>query len=491
VLHKVVRENLEEFLREARGGSEDGEGVPDFVVDELRKFLTCGSLSGGFARLKCESCGKERLVPFSCKRRAACPSCAGRRMAELAAHLVENVFPPVLVRQWVLSLPFALRYRLAWNHALSLKVLRIFWRALDRYQRKRAKKRGLVNAKTGGVTVIQRAGGALNLNVHFHLAALDGVFVEIDGELVFHKLPAPSTEDVAAIVKRVRKGVLRVLGRSRISTGKDGEDGWEDPFVEESPALASACGASVQGISAFGPRTGQRVRRIGEEPDEIVKVLKRKRHARYQGFDLHAGAPAKPEERDHLERMLRYLLRPPIAESRLRELPDGNILLTQKTKWSDGTTALVFEPLELLERLAAIIPRPQINMLIYHGVLAPNAKWRKRVVAYKRPVVQEEHSDSECGDEAEPRPPKPRYYAWADLMRRTFGYDVNACLECGGRMKLIAMIEEPAVIAKILSHLGLPTEPPQAHPARPPPEQLELPELIELDEPIDEPAFDC
>jgi hypothetical protein len=101
-------------------------------------------------------------------------------------------------------------------------------------------------------------------------------------------------------------------------------------------------------------------------------------------------------------------------------------------------------------------------MLIYQGVLAPNASLRKRVVEYKRPVVQEERSDSECGDEAEPRPPKPRYYAWADLMRRTFGYDVMACLECGGRMKLIAMIEEPAVIAKILDHLGLPTEPPPA-----------------------------
>ena len=113
VLHKVVRENLEEFLRQARGGSEDGEGVPEFVVDELRKFLACGSLSGGFARLKCETCDKERLVPFSCKRRAACPSCAGRRMAELAAHLVDNVFPPVPVRQWVLSLPFIMRYRLA------------------------------------------------------------------------------------------------------------------------------------------------------------------------------------------------------------------------------------------------------------------------------------------------------------------------------------------------------------------------------------------
>jgi ribosomal protein S27E len=516
VLHKVVRENLEEFLREARGGSEYGEGVPDFVVDELRRFLKCGSLSGGFARLKCESCGKERLVPFSCKRRAACPSCAGRRMAGLAAHLVDSVFPLVPVRQWVLSLPFLLRYRLAWNHDLARKVLRIFWRALERYQRKRAKERGLVNSRTGAVTVIQRAGGALNLNVHFHLAALDGVFVEKDGALTFVRLPAPTTEEVAALVKRIRKGVLRLLGRNRISLSTD-EGGWDDPFVEASPALAAACGASVQGISAFGPRTGQRVRRIGEEPDETGEVPKRKRHARHQGFDLHAGAPIRAEERDRLERMLRYMLRPPIAESRLRELPDGNILLMQKTKWSDGTTALVFEPLELLERLCAIIPKPQVNLLIYHGVLAPNARWRSRAVAYGR----ETDPDSERGDAVKPHPDasgssqssdpsqsspsssfRPRNTTWAELMRRTFGYDMMACLECGGRMRLIAMIEEPAVIAKILDHLGLPTKPPVARPARSPPEPLQgrpagRPSVEtgliepELDDPIDEPAFDC
>jgi hypothetical protein len=358
-------------------------------------------------------------------------------------------------------------------------------------------------------------GGALNLNVHFHLAALDGVFVEKDRAIAFVRLPAPTTEEVTALVRKIRKGVLRLLGRNRISMSTD-EGGWDDPFVEASPALAAACGASVQGISAFGPRTGQRVRRIGEEPDETVEVPKRKRHARHQGFDLHAGAPIRAEERDRLERMLRYMLRPPIAESRLRELPDGNILLTQKTKWSDGTTALVFHPLELLERLCAIIPKPQVNLLIYHGVLAPNSHWRSRAVAYGRFGKQATvESDSERRDAVHPRPDegepspvdetpvfRPRNTTWAELMRRTFGYDVMACLECGGRMRLIAMIEEPAVIAKILDHLGLPTEPPAARPARAPPEpQKGRPagrpsvetSLIEpeLDDPIDEPAFDC
>src|SRR2546427_9008335 len=86
-----------------------------FVEREMRAYLSCGVLACGFLRLKCESCGKDRLLPLSCKGRSVCPSCCGRRMADTAAHLVDSVFPHVPVRQWVLSLPFALRYRLARN----------------------------------------------------------------------------------------------------------------------------------------------------------------------------------------------------------------------------------------------------------------------------------------------------------------------------------------------------------------------------------------
>src|SRR5438034_1642698 len=92
VLHRVVRENLETFLREAADRT-DGGGLPRFVEREFREFLTCGALGRGFARVRCENCAFERLVPFSCKRRGFCPSCGGRRMAEQAAHLVDHVLP--------------------------------------------------------------------------------------------------------------------------------------------------------------------------------------------------------------------------------------------------------------------------------------------------------------------------------------------------------------------------------------------------------------
>src|SRR4029450_8146174 len=85
-----------------------------------------------FLRLHCDDCGHDRLVPFSCKRRGFCPSCGGRRMADTAAHLALRVLPAVPVRQWVLTLPYALRYRCAYDRALTTEVLRAFLRSLRR-----------------------------------------------------------------------------------------------------------------------------------------------------------------------------------------------------------------------------------------------------------------------------------------------------------------------------------------------------------------------
>ena len=107
VLYQIVRDHFETFRAQAaRAG--DGEGLPRFIEEEFEGFLGCGWLAGGFARFQCGGCGLDRLVPFSCKGRAVCPSCGGRRMAERAAHLVDHVFPEVPVRQWVLSLPHRL-----------------------------------------------------------------------------------------------------------------------------------------------------------------------------------------------------------------------------------------------------------------------------------------------------------------------------------------------------------------------------------------------
>jgi len=99
--------------------------VPRFVERELREFLDCGIPAQGVLRVHCDACGEDRLVAFSCKGRGFCPSCGGRRMADTAAHLVDRVLPAAPVRQWVLSLPFALRYLLAYDARLLGAVLRV------------------------------------------------------------------------------------------------------------------------------------------------------------------------------------------------------------------------------------------------------------------------------------------------------------------------------------------------------------------------------
>ena len=122
----------------------------------------------------------EMLLAFSCKRRGFCPSCAGRRMAQTAAHLVERVIPWVPTRQWVVSVPVPLRYWMAASQDLTAKVHTIIRTTIGQYYVNQAVTRGVARAKVqpGSVTFIQRFGSAINLNLHFHVVFLEGVYLD-------------------------------------------------------------------------------------------------------------------------------------------------------------------------------------------------------------------------------------------------------------------------------------------------------------------------
>jgi hypothetical protein len=174
-------------------------------------------------------------------------------------------------------------------------------------------------------------------------------------------------------------------------------------------------------------------------------------------------------DRARLERLCRYTLRPPVAHDRVHLTPEERIVLELRHRWSDGTTHLIFDPLELLERLAALMPRPRINLLFYYGVVGARAAWRGRL------VPSGVASSTSSLDTAAPGASAPvtldprRNYLWAELMRRTFGLDVLVCPHCGDRLVLTALIEDPQVIRRILGHLDVPTEVPATRPARSPP----------------------
>jgi hypothetical protein len=410
-------------------------------------------------------------------------------MTALAAHLVDNVFPQVPIRQWVLTVPHRVRYLLAWDHTLCRAVLAVFIRAILAFYRRRARRRGMPGGRGGTVTAIQRFGSAVNLNVHYHTLALDGVFAEAaDGHLRFHPAAPPSDAEVAQLLATIRTRVLRLLARHGFDLdGTNPSAASSDPLADESPALAGLSSAAVQGRIALGPHAGARILQIGRDPDAPWVTSRAPRHAHLEGFDLHANVAVAADHRAALERLCRYILRPPLAQERLQRTPDGRVMVGLKTPWADGTTHLLFDPLELLAKLAVLTPRPRVNTLIYHGVLAAHARGRPAAVTYagtndalpappatgaEVPAPLAAAPVAAPADSApNPTPPRPfpRNPTWALLMRRAFDFDVLACPRCGAQMTLLATIDDPRTVRRILSHLGISTEIPYPAPCRAPP----------------------
>jgi hypothetical protein len=155
LLYRIVASHYPTFVGLLAG---QGRPLPDHVQQEFEAYLECGRLEHGFLRVRCESCHGEHLVAFSFKRRGFCPSCGARRMAESAALLVDGVFPDQPVRQWVLSVPYPLRFLFASRPDITGAVLAIVYRVIATYL---ACKAGFSakRARTGAVTLIQRFGG--------------------------------------------------------------------------------------------------------------------------------------------------------------------------------------------------------------------------------------------------------------------------------------------------------------------------------------------
>ena len=168
--------------------------------------------------------------------------------------------------------------------------------------------------------------------------------------------------------------------------------------------------------------------------------------------------------RQGLEQLCRTITRPARANERVQTNAAGQVVLKLKTAWRDGTTHLVMSPLEFMQRLAALVPRPRLHLIRFHGVLAPNAKLRALVV----PQESEQHTQAAPPAEGEATCAhrRPARLSWAKLLKRVFEIDIEHCPNCGGQLKIIAAILELPVIEKILTHLGLHARAPPRAPAR-------------------------
>ncbi len=407
VLHQLVRQNLESFLAYAREHY-DG-GLPRYVEKELRSYLSCGVFSEGFTRARCDACGHDLLIAFSCHGRSVCPSCTGRRMANVAAHLVDRVLPDVPLRQYVLTLPYELRRLAAFKADVLTAFASIFVNAVFANYRTRAKRGGVDDPQCGSVNFVQRF-GSLNLHVHFHLLVLDGIFArDAQGRPVFHTAAAPSPEDLDAIVDRTARRTMTWL-RKRGYLDDSPLEARSNELPAQTALDACAAIAMGRGTVATLPRDGTQQDDAHADPDE--RPDKPALAVERDGFNLHAAVRIEAGDDLGRERLCRYGARPPLSLERLRRLPGGRV--SYRLKYVDRGRRgkhRVMAGIEFMARLAAIIAPPRYPLTRFAGVLAPRSKWRREVVP--KPRERRDGCDAARGDKpdaarTEPSRPKSR-----------------------------------------------------------------------------------
>jgi hypothetical protein len=380
VLHQLVRANLESFLAYARANYEGG--LPRYVEQEFRAYIACGDFSQGFSRAHCDACGHDLLVAFSCHGRSICPSCCGRRMANVAAHLVDRVLPDVPVRQYVLTLPYELRRLAAFKADVLTALARIFVEAVFASYRSGARRDGIESPQCGSVNFVQRF-GSLNLHVHFHLLVLDGVFArDTERRLVFHPAKAPTVAHLDTIVARTASRSIAWLRKHGYIV-----DAPLEARSNEEPAQTAldACAAIAMGRGNVSTMPRDRAKDDGHGAAAEKRQNKPALALERDGFNVHAGVRIEAGVDLGRERLARYGARPPLSLERLRRLPGGRV--AYRLKYVDRGRRgkhRVMTGIEFMARLAAIIAPPRYPLVRFAGVLAPRSAWRREVVPRPR-----------------------------------------------------------------------------------------------------------
>ncbi len=461
-LYPIIERHLPQFLDHI---AEHGTQLPRFVTQEFNDYLACGRLEHGFLRVKCNGCRHEHLVAFSCKCRGFCPSCGARRMIETSAHLIDHVIPPVPTRQWVLSFPWPVRFLYASRPDVLTRTLGVITRAIETDLIHRAGLTRQSGARSGIITLIQRFGSALNLNIHLHMIVLDGAYTFDDDTTCFHSVKAPNSADMQVLLGRIIRRTVNQLERDGVLIQDT-----EQPHLELAQAdlQDSFNAASVRYRIAIGPNQGQKTLTLRSEALIRTDTQPKPFTVNRNGFSLNAAVSCLPHQRDRLERLCRYVTRPPLALDRLNVQSTGQVVYELKHPFKNGTTHFIFEPLEFLAKLAALVPRPRANLTRYHGVLAPNAKYRNLVVptpkrSKRKKIKHAKAVDSSASTEAN-HPLAP--LSWAERLKRVFKLDIELCPRCGGRLRVIATITQPEVIQKLLDHVQQPQAPPRQPPIR-------------------------
>lgn len=398
--------------------------LPWIVERDLNLFLTCGEEAFGHAILVCPSSGLQVKVAFTCKRRSFCPQCAWRRVEDRTHHLMNNVLAVCPYRQWVLTCPGELRKNLIYHPEVIKDVQSCFAAAVFAYLRGKAVELDPTLSPEmvhpGALLFGHPASASLAANMHFHCLAYDGVFVERvrGGELEFIPFERPTDDEIQKVAEDACRRICDVLARHEM---------WkEDDSV--CPVVGVRGKVSMRVPRENQHRSWRTVWYVGRAVGTLDDVLFAPPG---EPFSVFARDRVEQDDREGLENLVRYLLAPPFRLDQLTLDADGNLILELKRPRSDGTTHIKFAPEEFIEALAPLIRRPRKHAVWYHGVLARNARLRKKVVLQSTPTrpSKVEHVEK-----------TPAEVAWKQLHTRADRETFLRCRQCKRHLLLMILV---------------------------------------------------
>ena len=396
------------------------------VERQVRAYLDCGLLSAGFCRVVCPDCGHEFLLAFSCKTRYLCPSCHQRKALLWAEWVADEVVQEVPHRMWVFTVPKRVRPFFRYDRSLLGELPRLASKVLPAFFQAALERD---DVRPGIISSIQTFNSDLEPNPHLHILASDGCFTA-DGAFV--PLSITRKEDLRLLEEAFRREVLKLLLCRDLLTEQD-----------------------VDGMLRWP----------------------------HSGFGVSNSVKVPAGDRDGIVDVAKYLARAPVALSRLTYDRDGDGLVRLRLRrphWKTGQSELVFEPLEFLARLLQHVPPLGFKMWRQYGAYATVVRAAER---------RRETTDQSDGVvQPPPKPPRRKRCsaAWAALLSRVWGFDPLLCPRCGSKLRILSPINDPQVIRRILTHLGLDPSAPIPTPARGPPPweqgELDMIDLIPSDE---------
>ncbi|MGO9202132.1 MAG: transposase [Limisphaerales bacterium] len=386
------------------------------IPEVVHKFLDCGNLERGFARVRCDHCEHEYLLAFSCKSRWFCPSCHQKNVQTTARFIMDQVVAPVPHRHYVLAIPKMLRPYFQRHRHLLKRLCTLAHESLTEYLRTALE---CPQGVPGIIMTLHTFGEYLDFHPHIHALVADGMF----------ERPASTTPPPQA--------------NASSSPAASPASGLQPPACPTFHTLPDAPITPLEEL--FRAKVINLLVEQKLLPPERVQVLYSWKHS---GFNVHAGDRIAPEAKADLEDLAQYILRNPFSVEKMTlESPTDTVIYRSRLNAKINRNFEVFTPTDFLAAITQHIPDKGAQMVRYYG-------WYSN----KMRGVRHRGSPSDLVPHrpglSPPPPLKLPSKRWRDLILRVWHADPLRCPVCQNPMRVIAVIDDPRVVEKILRHLG-------------------------------------